>query len=168
MLKTKKTKVSFDYDEIAFKTHNQVFTIAKLTDLSLLKDVQNSLVKAYKNGDNFETWKENIVPKLKAKGWFEDKVEVKNPKTGEIKNIKVSSSRLKRIFNDNMRMAYAQSDWESVLKSNKEYVRWVSLLHGNRRKEHLALHGMILPKDDPFGFIIDLLVGMVASVVFKE
>lgn len=149
-VKNKKAKVSFDYDEIAFEAHNKVFTIAKLTDLSLLKDVQDSLVKAYKNGDNFQTWKENIVPKLKAKGWFGDNVEVKNPKTGEIKNIKVSNSKLKRIFNNNMRMAYAQSEWENILKSNKEYVRWVSKLHGNRRKEHLALHGMILPKDDPF------------------
>ncbi len=149
-IKNKNPQVSFDYDEIAYQTHNKVFTIAKLNDLNLLKDIQNSLIQALKNGDKFETWQEGIIPKLKSKGWFGDKVEVVNPKTGEIENIKVGASRLKKIFETNMRIAKAQSSWENILKSNKEYVRWVSLLHGNRRKEHLALHGMILAKDDPF------------------
>ncbi|WP_215445651.1 phage head morphogenesis protein, partial [Campylobacter coli] len=126
------------------------FTIAKLNDLNLLKDIQNSLIEALKNGDKFETWKKQITPKLKAKGWFGDEVEVINPKTGEVKNIKVGTSRLKKVFETNMRIAKAQAQWENILQSNKEYVRWVSLLHGNRRKEHLALHGMILRVDDPF------------------
>ncbi|TEY01274.1 phage minor head protein [Campylobacter sp. US33a] len=149
-LQSKKPQTSFDYDEIMCETHNKVFTIAKLNDLNLLKDIQNSLILALKNGDKFETWKKQIIPKLKAKGWFGDKVEVINPKTGEVKNIKVGTSRLKKVFETNMRIAKAQSQWENILQSNKEYVRWVSLLHGNRRQNHIALHGMILRKDDPF------------------
>lgn len=149
-LQNKKPQTSFDYDEIMHETHNKVFTIAKLNDLNLLKDIQNSLIVALKNGDKFETWKKQITPKLKAKGWFGDKVEVINPKTGEVKNIKVGTSRLKKAFETNMRIAKAQGVWENILQSNKEYVRWISLLHGNRRKEHLALHGMILRTDDPF------------------
>ncbi|EOI6145575.1 phage minor head protein [Campylobacter coli] len=149
-LQSKKPQTSFDYDEIMHETHNKVFTIAKLNDLNLLKDIQNSLIEALKNGDKFETWKKQIIPKLKAKGWFGDEVEVINPKTGEVKNIKVDTSRLKKVFETNMRIAKAQAQWENILQSNKEYVRWVSLLHGNRRKEHLALHGMILRVDDPF------------------
>ncbi|EAI5447358.1 minor capsid protein [Campylobacter coli] len=149
-LQSKKPQTSFDYDEIMHETHNKVFTIAKLNDLNLLKDIQNSLIEALKNGDKFETWKKQITPKLKAKGWFGDEVEVINPKTGEVKNIKVDTSRLKKVFETNMRIAKAQAQWENILQSNKEYVRWVSLLHGNRRKEHLALHGMILRVDDPF------------------
>lgn len=149
-LQSKKPQTSFDYDEIMHETHNKVFTIAKLNDLNLLKDIQNSLIEALKNGDKFETWKKQITPKLKAKGWFGDEVEVINPKTGEVKNIKVGTSRLKKVFETNMRIAKAQAQWENILQSNKEYVRWVSLLHGNRRKEHLALHGMILRVDDPF------------------
>lgn len=149
-LQSKKPQTSFDYDEIMHETHNKVFTIAKLNDLNLLKDIQNSLIGALKNGDKFETWKKQITPKLKAKGWFGDKVEVVNPKTGEVKNIKIGTSRLKKVFETNMRIAKAQAVWENILQSNKEYVRWISLLHGNRRKEHLALHGMILRRDDPF------------------
>ncbi|ENI8528049.1 hypothetical protein ABZZ98_001704 [Campylobacter jejuni] len=149
-LQSKKPQTSFDYDEIMHETHNKVFTIAKLNDLNLLKDIQNSLIEALKNGDKFETWKKQITPKLKAKGWFGDKVEVVNPKTGEVKNIKIGTSRLKKVFETNMRIAKAQAVWENILQSNKEYVRWISLLHGNRRKEHLALHGMILRRDDPF------------------
>ncbi|EAL5552729.1 hypothetical protein DRR39_08985, partial [Campylobacter coli] len=133
-LQSKKPQTSFDYDEIMHETHNKVFTIAKLNDLNLLKDIQNSLIEALKNGDKFETWKKQITPKLKAKGWFGDKVEVVNPKTGEVKNIKIGTSRLKKVFETNMRIAKAQAVWENILQSNKEYVRWISLLHGNRRK----------------------------------
>lgn len=66
-----------------------------------------------------------------------------------------------------MRIAKAQAVWENILQSNKEYVRWISLLHGNRRKEHLALHGMILRRDDPFGSTTAHLVVMGANAPFK-
>ncbi|EKQ8058892.1 hypothetical protein P6X53_001834, partial [Campylobacter coli] len=39
-LQSKKPQTSFDYDEIMHEAHNKVFTIAKLNDLNLLKDIQ--------------------------------------------------------------------------------------------------------------------------------
>ncbi|HDV7508725.1 TPA: minor capsid protein [Campylobacter jejuni] len=149
-VKNKTPKTSFDYDEIAFHTHNKVFTIAKLMDLALLKDVQNSLIKAYKNGDTFDTWKKEITPKLQAKGWFGDRVKVKNPRTNEVKEIKVGTSRLKKIFDTNLRMAIATSRYESALQSNKEYFRYTAILDSKTRASHRNLHGLILDKYDDF------------------
>ena len=55
----------------------------------------------------FESWKKAIKPILAKKGWL-GKVEVTNEKTGEIKTINVNNTRLKRIYNTNMRTANAQ------------------------------------------------------------
>lgn len=83
-LKNKKPQVSFDYDELSHSSHKKVFTIAKLIDKSLLKDIQDSLINAIKNGDKFSTWNKIAEEKLKAKGWWGSK-EIINRKTGEIK-----------------------------------------------------------------------------------
>lgn len=85
-LKNKKSELSFDYDELSHSIHKKVFTIAKLMDESLLKDMQDTLVSAIKNGDKFSTWSKIAEEKLKAKGWWGSK-EVINPKTGEVKKL---------------------------------------------------------------------------------
>ncbi|MCW1540406.1 hypothetical protein OLS40_00885, partial [Campylobacter jejuni] len=48
IFKNKKPELSFDYDELSYSTHKKVFTIAKLMDESLLKDMQDTLVNAIK------------------------------------------------------------------------------------------------------------------------
>lgn len=77
--KAKSPEVHFDYDEIAHEAHKRVFTIAKMTNLDLLKDMKNSLSTAFHNGITFDEWKKDIIPHLKKSGWWGD-VEIKNPK----------------------------------------------------------------------------------------
>jgi len=148
-LKSKKPEAHFDYDEIVHDAHKKAFTIAKMTNLDLLKDMQSSLTKAFKDGIGFDEWKNSVKPMLAKKGWLGN-IKVKDPKTGEEKEIYVGNRRLRTIFNTNMRTAYAKARYESQMQSLGEYFRYTAVLDSRTREAHRKLHGKTLPKTDKF------------------
>ncbi len=149
-LQNKHKELHFDYDEILHEAHLKAFTIAKITQLDLLKDIQDSIVKAIKEGKSFEVWKREITPTLSQKGWLGN-IEVKNPKSGESKQIFIGSRRLKNIYYTNLRTAYAQARARAQYElSGEMYLRYVALLDGLTRPSHARLHGLILPREDKF------------------
>lgn len=148
-LRQKRPEVHFDYDEIMHGAHHRAFTVAKITKLDLLSDVQESLAYAAENGLGFEEWKKSLLPTLAKKGWLGN-VDAKDPKTGEIKQIYVGSRRLKNIYNTNMRVAYAVGAYEEAMSSDAQFLRYTAVLDSKTRASHRALHGIILPKDHPF------------------
>nr|DAY39531.1 MAG TPA: minor capsid component [Caudoviricetes sp.] len=148
-LKSKKPETHFDYDEIVHDAHKKAFTIAKMTNLDLLKDMQSSLTKAFKEGIGFDEWKNSVKPMLAKKGWLGN-IKVKDPKTGEEKEIYVGNRRLRTIFNTNMRTSYAKARYESQMQSLGEYFRYTAVLDSRTREAHRKLHGKTLPKTDKF------------------
>lgn len=148
-LQSKNAEIHFDYDEIMHDAHKKTFTIAKMTDLDLLKDMQNSLAQAFKDGTPFEEWKQSVKPMLAKKGWL-GRIKVKDPKSGEEKEIYVGNRRLKTIYDTNMRTAYAKARYESQMKSSGEYFRYTAVLDSKTRPAHRKLHGTTLPKNDKF------------------
>ncbi len=148
-LQSKNPELHFDYDEIAYDAHKRAFTVAKITQADLLKDIGDSLTKAFKEGIKFDEWKKSIEPILIKKGWY-GKTLVTNPKTGEEKEIYVGSRRLKNIYNTNMRTAYAKARYETQMDSTAEYFRYTAVLDRLTRPAHAKLHGIILAKTDPF------------------
>nr|DAU62519.1 MAG TPA: minor capsid component [Caudoviricetes sp.] len=131
------------------EAHSRAFTVAKITRIDLLSDIQTSLSEAYKKGRGFTEWRDNIKPVLAKKGWLGD-VSVTNPKTGEAKQIYVGSRRLKRIFETNIRVSVAKARYESQMGSAGEYFRYKAVLDRRTRPGHAKLHGMILPKTHKF------------------
>ena len=131
------------------EAHSRAFTVAKIARIDLLSDIQTSLSEAYKKGQGFTEWRDNIKPVLAKKGWLGD-VSVTNPKTGETKQIYVGSRRLKRIFETNMRVSVAKARYESQMGSAGEYFRYKAVLDRRTRPGHAKLHGMILPKTHKF------------------
>ena len=148
-LSARTPELHFDYDEIMHEAHSRAFTVAKITRIDLLSDIQASLSEAYKKGQGFGEWRDNIKPVLAKKGWLGD-VSVTNPKTGETKQIYVGSRRLKRIFETNMRVSVAKARYESQMSSAGEYFRYKAVLDRRTRPSHAKLHGMILPKTHKF------------------
>ncbi|WP_170000336.1 phage minor head protein [Campylobacter sp. RM9328] len=148
-LKAKRPEIHFDYDEIMHATHHSVFTVAKITRLDLLADIQSSLVDAANKGKGFKEWKNELLPTLAKKGWLGD-VSVTDPRTGKTKQIYVGSRRLKNIYNTNMRVAYSTARYNSQINSDAEFFRYVAVIDGRTRASHRALHGVILPKADKF------------------
>lgn len=149
-LMSKKGELLFDYDEIKFEAHQRAFTVAKVTQIDLLSDIQTSLENAFVEGQSFEKWKKELKPTLQKHGWFGKSVEVINPKTNEKKSIEVGARRLKKIFYINTRTAYQQSRARAQEQSSDEYLRYVAILDSRTRHTHAQMHGLILKKKDPF------------------
>ncbi len=149
-LMSKKSELHFDYDEIKFEAHQRAFTVAKVTQIDLLSDIQTSLENAFVEGQSYQSWVKELKPTLQKHGWFGKSVEVINPKTNEKKSIEVGASRLKKIFYTNTRTAYQQSRARAQEQSSDEYLRYVAILDSRTRHTHAQMHGLILKKKDPF------------------
>lgn len=145
----KKPEVHFDYDEIKHEAHLRAFTIAKMTNIDLLKYMHQSIAKAIKEGKEFKSWKAGITDELAKAGWL-GKVNLTNPKTGIKSDIYIGSSRLRRIFETNIRTAFAKSKFDSQMQSDDEYLRYTCVLDARTRPSHKRYHGLILHKNDPF------------------
>ncbi len=149
-LMSKKPELHFDYDEIKFEAHQRAFTIAKITQIDLLADIQTSLENAFVEGQSFEKWKKELKPTLQKHGWL-GKVVVQKPNTKEQKEIFVGASRLKKIFYTNARTAYAQSEARAGYKLPlSEYIRYVAILDNRTRHTHAQMHGKIAHRNDKF------------------
>ncbi|MDC7249283.1 MAG: phage minor head protein [Sphaerochaetaceae bacterium] len=147
-LRNKGYKLSFDYTDVSKEVHHKAFTVAKMTSLDLLTDVHQALLKAMKDGTGFDEFQKNIQPTLEKKGWWGLK-EMVNPSIGEVKTVNIGSSRLRTIYETNMRTAYNVAREQQMDKLPLSvYRRYVSALLENTRYKHAKSHGTIKHKDD--------------------
>lgn len=150
-LEKKGLKVSIDWFDVYREEHVRAFTVAGITKLDVLKDVRDALVEAQKNGETLESFKQNIIPKLRQKGWYGNRLVTR--KDGSEKEVKISSPwRLKTIYRTNMAVA-AMTGLYKELKAASDimpYWRYVTVGDGRVREEHAKIHGKILRHDDPF------------------
>ena len=141
-------KQSFNYDEIMHEAHHKSFTVAKMMNDDLLKDVHASLLKSQEDGIGFKEWKKNIKPTLKNQGWYGE-TDVVDPKTGEVKTIFVGSRRLRTIYETNMRVSHAVGRYKKLnALPLAKYWMYVSLLLPTTRTSHSDMHGKVLPRED--------------------
>jgi SPP1 gp7 family putative phage head morphogenesis protein len=149
-LKEKRLVKSFSYKEVQTRSHNKIFTVAKVMNQDLLADIKQSLDEAFRKGTRFEDWKKKIEPTLRERGWY-GKTDVVDPETGDAKTINVNARRLRTIFETNMNVAYATQRKASMDKLPfSVYRRYVCMMLPNSRESHKKMHGTILHKDDPF------------------
>jgi uncharacterized protein with gpF-like domain len=97
-IKRKKLKVGFSYKDVWLEEHAAAFTVAKAMQLDVLADLHAAVIRAVKNGQSFETFKKNIKPLLRQKGWW-GRRKMTDPLTGETVNTRLGSDRrLKTIY----------------------------------------------------------------------
>jgi hypothetical protein len=138
--KRKKLKPSFSYKEVWAEEHAAAFTVAKIMELDILRHVQDSLTTALAEGQTFETWKKTVAPSLEKSGWSSHVSDKQKP------------SRLRLIFETNMRVARAVGQDERAQRTKKDLPYFVFEPGPSKikREEHKALYGVIRPVDDPF------------------
>lgn len=150
--RAKQLKPAFDYRDVWRDEHVAAFTVAKVTQADVLASIQGSLQTALSQGQSFETWRKQIRPELEKSGWW-GKRDVIDEATGEIRTTEIGApSRLRKIYETNMRTARATGQWERMQR-NKRVLPYVLRELGpsaEHRPEHVAWHGMLLPIDDPW------------------
>ncbi|MCR5260630.1 MAG: minor capsid protein [Candidatus Gastranaerophilales bacterium] len=140
---------SFDWHEVYEDAHARAFTVAKMTQIDLLKDTQNMLSKAIKEGWSEGKFKKNATELFAKNGWTGFK-EVTNP-NGEKQTVELGTPRrIKKIFQCNMHSAYAAGRYKKQLENADvaPYLQYICVLDGKTRPEHRAMHGKVFRYDD--------------------
>lgn len=144
--------VGFDWRDTAASQHLKSFTVAKMMDLDLLKDVRTAVQDALEAGTTFEKFMDDLEPLLRKKGWW-GKQEIIDPLTGERVLAQLGSpSRLRKIFDVNLRTACAHGQWQKIerVAEARPYLRYIGVLDARIRPEHRAWHGTVLRWDHPW------------------
>lgn len=143
---------SFAWQDVDRAEHQAAFTVAKLMDIGLLSDVRAAVDKAIAEGATFADFRDQIEGRLVQAGWW-GKAEMVDPLDGETKTVQLGSPRrLRTIFENNLRSAYAEGQWKQVQDTAIEapYLMYDAVDDGKTRPEHKAWDGIVLPATDPW------------------
>lgn len=144
---------SFAWQDVLHQEHETAFTVAKMLDIDLLKDVQESLDKAIAEGVNFRDWADKLTPLLQARGWWGRK-DVVDPLTGQTVVAQLGSpGRLETIFRTNMQSAYSHGAYEQMLEQFEDapYAMYSAVDDWRTRPEHASWDNLVFRIDSEFG-----------------
>ena len=161
--KRRKTELSWHWSDVQKQEHMRAFTVAKMASATLLDDVRKSLDKAMAEGQSFQEWRKDIIPKLQGvwlgktygdlwDGMTPAEQAGKTPPTPEERDRVIKASRLETIFRTNMFNAYAAGRYRQLKEDADIYPYWryVTAKDSAVRPAHRALEGKVFKADDPF------------------
>lgn len=143
------------WDETWQQEHGRAFTVTKMMNGALLEEVRRSLDRVLSDGGTFEQWKAGIIPTLERAGWY-GRVQ-DSEVTGVDHAVFIGRSRLKTIYDANLRSARAAGKWKRIqaLKESAPYLMYDAINDRHTRPEHRLWGGLdtgrpiILPVDHP-------------------
>ena len=131
----------------------KVYTIARITDLDMLNDIKQSMIKAADNGQAFADWRKDILQHLQNKGWLHpnghDGKVIIDPTSGEVFG---APRRLENIYRTNMQTAYSAGQYQAYMANIDSRPYWMYDAVGDHRTRpaHAAMDGLVYRYDDPF------------------
>ena len=150
--RAKDLRPAFSYLDVWGAEHALAFTVAKATQLDILRDIHEALAGHLEGGGTLRTFSRQLTPILQEAGWW-GRQEVVDPQTGETVEAQLGSPRrLKTIFRSNMRAARAAGQWQRIQRTKRSHPYLLYQLGPSRehRDEHAAWSGTLLPADDPW------------------
>lgn len=158
-LQSKGLKVSAGWRTVKEAAHARAFTVANVTRLDVLKDIQDELVRAQKAGQTMQQFRDNLIPTLTKKGWFAAKGQpvrvpdgsAPDPLTGELTTQKrLTARRLKTIFQTNMQSSMMAGRYRELMANvdKRPFFQYVAILDGRTRPAHRAMNGRVFRYDD--------------------
>lgn len=145
-------KTSFAWQDMWQEEHDAAFTVAKMADVDLLRDVRSAVDKAIAEGTTLQQFKDEIKPRMVDAGWW-GKAAMVDPGDDEVKLVQLGSPRrLRTIFRVNMQASYAAGAWEQIQETKAEapYLMYDAVDDARVRPQHRAWDGTVLPVDDPW------------------
>lgn len=151
-IRQKGYRIGFDHRDVWQREHQAAFTVAKAMQLDLLKDIREQVDAAIEQGTTFQEFRDNLKPNLVKRGWW-GRALMEDPVSGETKDVQLgSTSRLKNIYDTNLRTAHSEGQWErtQATKTALPFVMYDHTPSQHERVEHKAWDGKVLPVDDPW------------------
>lgn len=159
-LRSKRLQISGNWTQWEPAAHARGFTVANVTKLDVLADIQAELARAQQDGLTFEQFKDRLIPQLTKKGWFAaDGQAVRvpepgaapDPQTGELPTRKrLTARRLDTIFRVNAQSSYMAARYRELMADvdNRPWFEYVAVMDSKTRPAHRALHGRVFRYDD--------------------
>ena len=145
-------RASFDYRDVWREEHALAFTVAKVMDIVLLKDIRAALDRAIGEGLTLRQFEEALAPRLRRDGWWGRKA-MKDPVTGNTVLAQLGSpGRLRTLFHANLRAANAAGVWERAQRTKDAYPYFLYELGPGEEESdrHRPWAGTLLPVDHPW------------------
>ena len=139
-LRQKRQRPSQHWTDVWREEHAVAFTVAQMTQDAMLGEVHQALLDALRKGETLETFRARLGPLLEKRGW------APRGRGGDI------PTRLKRIYNTNLRTARAAGQWDRISK-NADLLPYLVYELGpseQHREEHAAWAGLCLKVGDPW------------------
>ncbi len=143
---------SASWSAIAKTERDYAFTIAGMLREDLLKTVFEKLGQAIEDGRDATWFEKQLKPILQRAGWWGDSEEI-DPETGAVTKTALGSpTRLKFIFDTNVRRAEAAGRWQQAerVKSTAPFMMRRTMGDERVREDHAIYDYVCLPIDDPF------------------
>jgi hypothetical protein len=143
--------IGFNWQDVSADQHKTAFTVAKVMQVDLLKTIRDKLDKGIADGVSFRTFLNELQPELAKAGWW-GKTEVIDPSTGEVKEIDVTPSRVKKIYDTNLRKAHEEGQWVRIqdTKDMFPYLIYDANNSEHPRLVHSAWDNLVFEVDDPW------------------
>jgi len=145
-------RVTFDWKELDQAAHATGFTIAKMAQADMLRDVQSCLTQCLTEGKTEDWFRKRVDPFLRARGWW-GKQPMIDPRTGEERRVQLGSpARLRLIYRQNMQTAFMAGRYKQMLENAdaRPWWQYVAVLDGKTRPSHKVLSDRPSRYDDPF------------------
>ncbi|MBT4225843.1 MAG: minor capsid protein [Opitutae bacterium] len=120
------------YGEKMVSTRALAFTVSGLAGISQIKSVLDSINRAIEKGDGFDTWQDKV-------------------KDGAISTA-LPQHRQELVYRNAVQNAYSigRHTHYQKHKETRPYLRYSAVNDSRPRPSHGAMHGPVLPVDDPF------------------
>lgn len=149
-LEQKGYKVTQNWYDIWENAHAKAFTVAKMTQIDMLKDTKEMLETSLKEGWSYNKFKKQAQEYYIKKGWW-GKQEIID-ENGEKKTVQLGSKhRIRTIYKQNINSAYnAGRQLEQLEDADiAPYWQYKCILDESTRPEHKAMHNKVFRYNDP-------------------
>lgn len=132
--------------------HARAFTVARVTSMDVLTDIQAEVKKAIDSGTSLGDFKSNLRGILEQKGWFAPKGEdvfVTMPDGTTRKRL--NAWRIENIYRTNLQSAYAVGRYEQMMETAdlRPFWQYKAILDSRTRPTHAAMNDKVYRYDHP-------------------
>lgn len=140
---------TMSWKDMQDEAHAVEFTVAGITKLDVLSDIQNSLTRSLTEGMSFRQFQDELEPLLQRKGWLGRGLVADDD--GVLQGKKLMPYRLDTIFRTNIQSAYAAGRYQQQMRNvaDRPYWEYNAVMDNRTRPTHAALNGRVFRWDDP-------------------
>ncbi|MCW5657439.1 MAG: hypothetical protein KIT60_07030 [Burkholderiaceae bacterium] len=139
---------SFRWQDVFQEEHARAFAVAGVMRLDVLQLFQQQLQVALAEGQRFEQFAKEMMPRLVGAGFWGD-VKVTDPESGDTRLARFDRRRLGLIFDVNLRQSQAAGRWAGIerAKARFPFIMYRTMRDERVRASHRPWDGVVLPVD---------------------